>query len=698
MMKFSTQPTIVLLGSILLLSACSVEESDTEVRDVDQTLSKFEAIEIEANKARGMYQRIDAATLVEFKTIFDEMLDMAQNSSPQLAANCMDLLINRWQELDPQSLSATALADTRCFDLGFGRNLIPLVLKYNAAEFLEYCRSAQASDLVAYAASLESPLQLEFIRMALRGDGSDSTFNLVDPLLSLEPEHILRKLGRNLLDGDDLTARKMTLLTQLSEESPMATGLLVVSILNQRPDLASELSPVFRLWALKDPIAAFETAESAQSYSVVNTLFEAVILEWSDYDPLAALNFARERIGATGIRQNLMTKALSGWMSIDPTAAGAFVFALPQSEIRSLSKALEPWVRQNPEQAMAEIAEQLDSLRAIWVESSSHQKLIGFWADQHLSAATDWALQLPPGRVRNHYLLELTRRQSQHPEVATHLIEKITETWAREEATKSLLRYWAAEDPRSALQWLGRLPPEHRQLDLEVTIFETWAQEDVLSAAKSMPKFGDLYREELVGEVAKAYFEQDRFSALKWVETLPEENQSHAYTMIAGYLIRREAPEVVIDFFEEIGIESISIRVVNRFARKYGSQDPRAALEWSLSLPPITKTRGSAISVALFGYLKSEPNYVENWAQTLEVGTVEHDAAAYACSLHFYDLDPVKAAHYGTKIRDTRRRNTAFGTIFWNESRQRKQSILDEARKSGGFSQRELEILQHYAK
>ncbi|WP_309399309.1 hypothetical protein [Cerasicoccus maritimus] len=681
---------------MFLLVACSPEPEapptpqDHADKPAPRALSRSEQFDRD-------FALIEHGNVQDWAELYGRMMDELDTGRPFLAANLLDALLTQWAEQDASNLATTISQDPRCVLHELSPQPVQVLSRENPEALLKICQEHDLRGAAKYAAYLlkgtdaAAPFQAWLNEQA---DSGQPNAKSIYALAETDSEKALNLMRIHLGPETD-TDTTITLLRRIYEGEPEGAAKYALDYVSDHPDQASRFAFIVANWAAVDPDAAIMAIDSQPSLTAINELLPDAMLVWARTEPVAALDFATNNIVATGIRQQVLTDILSQWMERDPAAASEYAIALPSYEIRMMSTVFQPWVQQDPESAMNAVSSRMVGLRSLATNSTSHQRLIGFWADKDLGAATEWALTLPPGRTRNHYLLELASHYRHNPERAAELISAINENWARDKATESMLDSWGAQDPASALAWVESVPIENRNPDMEESLFEGWASESPQEAAKYLASSEKINNKDLVEAVANDFYRQDPAAAAKWIRTLPTAAQKHANAEIAKSLSRR-TPVKAAAYLKDLPDEAYDVNAINPIARSWGRKDPPAALEWALSLNDEVRTNGVIIS--LYGYLRQTPDTVEQWTTSLEAGSLEHSAAAYACSLHFEEIDAIKSARYAAQIQDPDRRKKAFGTIFWDESKERKQQILDDARASGTFTEAELANVQEYVK
>ena len=209
----------------------------------------------------------------------------------------------------------------------------------------------------------------------------------------------------------------------------------------------------------------------------------------SDPAAFAAKIEISARSGEPSQREHVFSEVLPALVSLDPFAAVALMEKIEAGEFRDefIVQLARLWAAQDPESALKWAAEikgaaerysavrsaclqisQVDPAAAIHTMESLNipndrsvlENIVQSWTAEDATAATEWALERPPGETRDNLLTRVAFVVSQDdPRQAADLIVKnIPPGASQSEAAISILHRWALQDWEGAKQWADQYP------------------------------------------------------------------------------------------------------------------------------------------------------------------------------------------------------------------------------------------------
>lgn len=252
---------------------------------------------------------------------------------------------------------------------------------------------------------------------------------------------------------------------------------------------------------------ARELARSQEDRAFYSALFDRLARE--------NLSGAIQRLAAVPAgtaRENAVRALTDAWVRMDPAAALAWAQQLADPADRS------PAV----ETALRDLAER-DPLRAV---------------DLALKSMTGGALE----RTLSRALQQLTTTD---PDAAARLIALLPPGDMQTYSAVNVARVLAERSVESALAWINSLPIELTQWIVRNNVLTTWAQKDLLAAARyvaDMPPGGGL--DFAAGHMGTLMAVNPR-DAILWAESLPRTARDAALISIASAWAQREPAEAV---------------------------------------------------------------------------------------------------------------------------------------------------------
>lgn len=174
-------------------------------------------------------------------------------------------------------------------------------------------------------------------------------------------------------------------------------------------------------------------------------------------DPAAAGHLALA--WETGLlRDELLSRVTRRWADQDIGGALTWLTSLLDSADRNLAS-----VASTNQVARADPAGALELALALRVglDNGSFERMAQLWAEEHPTDAVNWAINQPPGPVRDRLLARIAhvRAQQEPAEAARLVLENMAPGGARDAAVLSVVRQWAVRDYAEAALWVDGFPP-----------------------------------------------------------------------------------------------------------------------------------------------------------------------------------------------------------------------------------------------
>jgi hypothetical protein len=237
----------------------------------------------------------------------------------------------------------------------------------------------------------------------------------------------------------------------------------------------------------------------------------------------------------------------------------------------------------------------------------------------------------------------------------------------RDSVLLKVLSPWRAEDPRAALDWLAKQPPE------------------------SLPAAGNFWVGTLSG---LSYRVPEEFE--RWVTGLPlGKLRSQAGEMLAIAYAGQGKPAEAMRVFQELAREDVALPDTQALGKCIAGTDPQRAATWVARLPN-TPAQYRAVQGVATTWTQRDPGAAAAWVESLPAGATR-DAATAALTRTIALVDPVTATEWVARISDSKFRSQAAENVFRIWNRDDPASARNWLETLDGLSQRSRErVLRDY--
>jgi hypothetical protein len=209
------------------------------------------------------------------------------------------------------------------------------------------------------------------------------------------------------------------------------------------------------------------------------------------------------------LQQAFTVALMIAWFEADPTAAGEWMRAHPEQ-----ADGLEAWARADPDGAIRDALAAPDRPRSKRLLFAAIEKLAG----KEPAAQVARLREMEPGGLREQVFADVLKKWADSdPRAAFGAVNDMKPGGPRDDARKQVILAWAGQDPAGALaqvpallstlknqlignpfltslvervmekdprlglEWIDRLPPEHRQ-SVAIAGLTTWAKKEPVAA------------------------------------------------------------------------------------------------------------------------------------------------------------------------------------------------------------------------
>lgn len=348
-------------------------------------------------------------------------------------------------------------------------------------------------------------------------------------------------------------------------------------------------------------------------------LKDLLATRWADFDPRAAVAFARKQLGSNE-QDAFLSAAIGRWMERDSIAARAWFDELPPGQEKNM--VAEPVIaslsRLNPRAALqlaqslpggAERGVDLYEVFKVWLET-----------DPQSAAAAAWALE--EGEERSRTLDNLGCRWAMlDPVSACAWASQLPESKLRNGIQAEIAGAWAETDPAAALAWSRSLGAFDLRKNVTGQVLGVWAKRNSTEAqaqALALPPGEE--RTRAIACVAPFVMQDDPLVAMRLLEQLPEKERSDSFRTMEMYWdftgLNMNDPATVTALLDLVPAGVGQSGFVKSILGQWAQGDPASAAQWLQRLPA-SPDRDSAVGIFVSKISGRDPGSAIEWARTI---------------------------------------------------------------------------------
>jgi len=408
-------------------------------------------------------------------------------------------------------------------------------------------------------------------------------------------------------------------------------------LLRRQPEWDTALRALAARWVESDPDGALSRAEELKGDVQVPFLF-GVVEGLARHNPRAAKEFLLSMSPwSWSIRNGLTKHFVEVWAGYDLASALEWMQELPDGGMKAfvIQGLVEPWSRSDP-RAAAEFFQGIPGQNRNFVPH-----IAAVWALQDPSAASAWAMRLPPGEARSGVVQTIISVWAERdPRAAAAFLSSESTgllPWVRANAIGTVARAWVKEDLGEAASWFQDLPPELASPEAARAISGGLAETSPEAAADLILTLPDgSARNSSVADLARLWAQRDIEGVLAWTELLSGEDKETALMIAVPAWAEADLPAALAHARELAPGETRS-SFLAALLPAVAFRDPEKAALLCEELPEASLREGLALQVVT-QWLQVSPAGAARWAETFPEGDLRARALrAVVGSLGSYD-------------------------------------------------------------
>lgn len=276
------------------------------------------------------------------------------------------------------------------------------------------------------------------------------------------------------LDPQEKAASLRAAGAEAARKDP-ANALALVGNFTSDQDKLEFIRGIYSVWAVSDPISALDYAKSSLTAGLARS--EAIgiaVNKWASKDPRAAWIWSAANL--TGpLQEQAFTDVLIGWTRKSPTDAARWLASTGFTSQPLLNAVASTWAERNPKDAF-------NWAKSLPDPASRVSALVG--------PTIEWLRQNPEEAIAN-ITPELSQPNSaplaitvanemgtHNPESASDVVDNLPPGPAKDEAATTLAIVWAASDVNAAVAWSNSIENESMRRQVITHIGTTWGAVD----------------------------------------------------------------------------------------------------------------------------------------------------------------------------------------------------------------------------
>ena len=228
--------------------------------------------------------------------------------------------------------------------------------------------------------------------------------------------------------------------------------------------------------------------------------------------------------------------------------------------------------------------------------------------------------------------------------------------WMLRRTAGSLASEWAKQDPQAALVWADTLSNELKG-DAMNNIVEQLTSQDPLEAAKVAMGFDGEQRERSLRTIADQWSRNEPEEAVKWAEALTVEGKTQALEEAVESWVEKDTDAAVayMEKMDQGERDQIMKEVVEKWGRKGAEAQPDAA-EWVASQPD-GKGKVDATGEIVGQWMRTDAESASGWLNEQPEGDAKDRGIAALLRDRSVREDPEAAVAWADSITDSEMRS-----------------------------------------
>jgi len=289
--------------------------------------------------------------------------------------------------------------------------------------------------------------------------------------------------------------------------------------------------------------------------------------------------------------------------------------------------------------------------------------LLTRWAAADSNAAFAHVEQMKDkGHARDATFSILRALASQDPQRALEWMsgqgkDMAKDGWMGHALAGTIASEWVRQDPDAALAWANSLPKNQRQGALGGAL-ETIAASNPVEAAQRLLELdpGEA-REKAAGNIDNLWAKRAPQEAMEWAMTLEGDDKESAMSKALGGWASSE-PDEAASFINGIPVEERTDSQVREVGRRWASQEPSKAAQWLIDQPD-SSGRTDAVGYAMWHWTNEDPGGAADWILEQPRGDFRDNGIASIAKATFEE-DPSSAVTWAATIDNDKQREGAI--------------------------------------
>ena len=443
-------------------------------------------------------------------------------------------------------------------------------------------------------------------------------------------------------------------------------------------DRSQAINTVLGVIASKKPDRAWDLLLSIVNFPPKRRFQATMLRRWAETDPERASDATKTLAELPSV---VYVDIARNWVSknLDAALKWARSIPFPQARNQALRKAVQEWAKSDIQNAATYAAS--EPACQSMLDSMAQQ-----WANHDLSSALNWATNLPAGTVKNRVLEQIIHRLAKtDPRAALNEATALDSEPARRKILADIGAQWAQTDPEAASAWATQLTIPY-QREFGKAFLGSCTNQDMSPVADVLMALRPAVRNQLVGELASKWANQNLSTAVQWLESLPVGDSQRAALDGVLPVWCRHDPEGAASYVLQShpsNDDNIKVQYLRTIGSIWGGLDPESALNWDATLPegpsrtemldsvfvawagisPVDATtyaagslsstdRDTAVLAALGVWSIHDQEAAAQWSASLQEGQMR-DMCARTVANEWAQSDPKGAANWLASLDDS---------------------------------------------
>ncbi|MCB1095765.1 MAG: hypothetical protein KDN22_09340 [Verrucomicrobiae bacterium] len=449
---------------------------------------------------------------------------------------------------------------------------------------------------------------------------------------------------------------------------------------------------VLRTWIVQDRDSAMAAIDAMENLALRRDLTKFAIGTLAGSNPAGA--FALLKATPTLRDDDLWRDSFSNWTKADPAAAMAAWEGLTHPEqrrdaLRGIASAMArkdlasaiDWAKELSnkddrdsavisvlhsaiEKNLLAAAENMALLKEVDSDRSREVagRIASKLAETDVSGAAEWAEKLPASQ-RDSALRSIAGNLMRFdPDAAEEMIGKIQDKDQRRDIFSDLARLHMTGDSKDAVKWIATLPAEDQSSAWRGAAYE-WARSRPEDAAAFVlsGELDDTGRRQLIEATAEQWSRLEPESAAKWASQIGGNEGREALNRIIDEWSRKD-PQTALNFVGNTAPGDQVEDLTRRVVSRWSREEPLEAANFAQALAP-SPVQESMMRDITQQWMESDSMAASEWVGSLDPGPAR-DSAVSSLISRIEREDPEAAAQWAGTITDPNTRDETYKRLI----------------------------------